>query len=539
LDSATNDNPAILFSIAMTSNFSDSHVIRKPAVSSNGGIVASQHKIASQIGAQVLAEGGNAMDAAVTTAFAVAVLEPWMSGIGGGGHMMVHDAHNATTHALSYGMIAPLELDPADYPLSGSGLSSDLFPWPEVVDDRNSLGPTSIGVPGQVDGMRVLLERFGTRSWEEVLAPAIALAEEGMRIDWFASLVIGTATPILNRYPASREMFLDDGFAPIPPWSPTTTLRKPFPKLAKTLRHLAKHGPREFYEGDLARSIVDSIRKAGGCLSLDDLRGYEAQLLKPLEVDYRGTSIRVIPELNAGPTLVEALGELTERMTPESVPAGHTFSMIATVLQEVYASRLERMGDVEGGRGPSCTTHLCVVDKEGSMVTLTQTLLSIFGSKFVVPESGILMNNGLMWFNPEPGHPNSMVPGKRALANTCPAIGLHERGGFAVGASGGRKIMPAVLQLISFLLDSGMTLDEAIHHPRIDVSGGEIVVADRKLPEAAQQALAEKFSLHPTDRVAFPLPFACPSLVQREDGVNHGGSEISSPWADAVAQPNA
>lgn len=522
----------------MSSNFSDSHVIRKPAVSSNGGIVASQHKLASQIGAQVLAEGGNAMDAAVTTAFAVSVLEPWMSGIGGGGHLMVHDAPNNTTHALDYGMISPLELDPAGYPLSGSGLSSDLFPWPEVVDDRNVLGPTAIAVPGQVDGMRVLLERFGTRSWEEVLAPAIALAEEGMQIDWFAALVIGTATPILNRYPTSREIFLDDGFAPIPPWSPTTTLRKPFPKLAKTLRQLAKFGPREFYEGDLARSVVADIRKAGGCISLEDLRNYEAQLLEPLAVDYRGTSIRVNPELNAGPTLAEALAQLTQRLTPEAAPAGHTFTTLTEVLQEVYADRLERMGDVEGGRsGPSCTTHLCVVDKDGSMVSLTQTLLSIFGSKYVLPESGILMNNGMMWFNPEPGHPNSMASGKRALANTCPAIGINERGGFAVGASGGRKIMPAVLQLVSFLLDSGMTLDEAIHHPRIDVSGGEVVVADRKLPETAQQALAEKYSLHPTDRVAFPLPFACPSLVQRVDGMNHGGTETSSPWADAVVQP--
>ena len=183
----------------MSSNFSDSHVIRKPAVSSAGGIVASQHKIASQIGAQVLAEGGNAMDAAVTTAFAVAVLEPWMSGIGGGGHLMVHDASNGTTHALDYGMRASVELNPADYPLSGSGISSDLFPWPQVVVDRNAVGPTSIAVPGQVDGMRVLLERFGTRSWEEVLAPAIALAEKGLQIDWFTSLVISTATQGLSR----------------------------------------------------------------------------------------------------------------------------------------------------------------------------------------------------------------------------------------------------------------------------------------------------------------------------------------------------
>lgn len=523
----------------MSSNFSDSHVIRKPAVSSARGIVASQHKIASQIGAQVLAEGGNAMDAAVTTAFAVAVLEPWMSGIGGGGHLMVHDVSNGTTHALDYGMRASVELNPADYPLSGSGISSDLFPWPQVVEDRNAVGPTSIAVPGQVDGMRVLLERFGTRSWEKALAPAIALAEKGLQIDWFASLVIGTATPILNQYPVSREIFLDNGFAPIPPWSPTTIQRKRFPKLAKTLRQLAKFGPREFYEGDLARSLVADVRQAGGSLSEADLRQYEAQLLEPLEVRYRGNRIQVIPELNAGPTLVEALTKLTERLTPEPSPSAHTFATLAEVLQEIYAVRLQRMGDVECGRGPSCTTHLCVIDKDGSMVSLTQTLLSIFGSKFVLPDSGILMNNGLMWFNPEPGHPNSMAPGKRALANTCPVIGLNERGGFAVGASGGRKIMPAVLQLISFMLDSDMPLDKAIHHPRIDVSGGDGVIADRKLPEVVQQTLSDKFSVHPTDRVAFPLPFACPSLVRREDGVNHGGTEISSPWADAVVQPEA
>ncbi|MEE1577275.1 MAG: gamma-glutamyltransferase, partial [Deltaproteobacteria bacterium] len=175
----------------MDHNFSESLTTRKAAVVSSKGIVASQHKLASRAGARVLAEGGNAVDAAVATAFTVSVLEPWMSGIGGGGHMLIHDAPSGKVHAIDFGMRSPGGLDPADYPLSGEGVASDLFPWPRVVEDRNIIGATSIAVPGQVDGMRVALENFGSRSWSESLQPAIRAAEAGMQIDWYATLLIG------------------------------------------------------------------------------------------------------------------------------------------------------------------------------------------------------------------------------------------------------------------------------------------------------------------------------------------------------------
>ena len=167
---------------------------------------------------------------------------------------------------------------------------------------------------------------------------------------------------------------------------------------------------------------------------------------------------------------------------------------------------------------------------------MTQTLLSIFGSKVMLPESGLLMNNGILWFDPEPGKPNSLAPGKRCLMNVCPLIGAHGAGLFALGASGGRRIMPAVLQLASFLVDYGMSLEEAFHHPRIDASGGDTVIVDDTLPAEVSTALAKRFTLVAGRRTVFPYLFACPAGVSRARGVNAGATEIMSPWGDAVAE---
>ena len=157
--------------------------IRKPAVESPHGMVASQHYEASQAGARILAEGGNAVDAAVAAGIAIGTVEPWMSGLGGGGHMLVYVAAENRAYDVDFGMRAPLEIDPEDYPLV-AGTDSDLFGWPAVVDDRNVVGPYSVAVPGFVAGMATALEQFGTRSWRDSLAPAIALARRGMNVDW-------------------------------------------------------------------------------------------------------------------------------------------------------------------------------------------------------------------------------------------------------------------------------------------------------------------------------------------------------------------
>ena len=174
------------------------------------------------------------------------------------------------------------------------------------------------------------------------------------------------------------------------------------------------------------------------------------------------------------------------------------------------------------------------------MVALTQTLLSVFGSKVVLPSTGILMNNGIMWFDPRPGSPNSLAPAKRPLTNMCPVIA---RGGggkpsFAIGASGGRKIMPAVFQISSFLLDYGMTLEDAFHQPRIDASGGEMVSVDPRLTEAVRKALADAFPTVDTELVVYPTNYACPSagVNDARGGMHFGASDVMSSWSGAVAE---
>lgn len=520
-------------------SFSNTQVIRKPAVRSAGGIVAAQHKRAAEAGAAVLAAGGDAVDAAVATSFAMGVVEPWMSGPGGGGAMVIHRAKERSTRVIDFGMRSPAALDAAQYPLSGAAISSDLFPWPAVVEDRNAIGGAAIAVPGVVDGMRVLHEAYGTKKWRDLLMPAAELAEEGLHVDWYAALVIASATRALatNRFAAAT--FLEDGQWPtISAWSAIADKRVDLSRMAKTLRRLAERGPREFYEGETGRSIVRDVQAAGGALSEADLAGYRARLVEPLAIAYRGATVFAAPELTAGPTLADCYAKLSESpLSGAGTPDADAFLAYASALDRAYAWRLSNLGDVEGGRsGPTCTTHFCVVDRHGNMCAVTQTLLSIFGSKVMLPETGLLMNNGILWFDPEPGKPNSLGPGKRCLMNVCPVIG--EVGGkrFAIGASGGRRILPAVMQLASFMIDYHMDLEAAFHAPRIDLSGGDTVIADASLPDVVRQKLAKTFKLVNARRTAFPYMFACPAGVMREGAGNAGCTEIMSPWGDAVAE---
>ena len=169
-------------------SFSNSQIIRKPATqTANGGIVAAQHRRGAEVGAAMLAEGGNAVDAAIATSFAMGVLEPWMSGPGGGGAMMIYRAEEGRAHTVYFGMRAPAGLEPDHYPLSGEGRAGDLFPWPHVVKDRNQIGATSIAVPGTVAGMAAAHDKFGDLAWRDLVAPAAKLADEGLHVDWYAA----------------------------------------------------------------------------------------------------------------------------------------------------------------------------------------------------------------------------------------------------------------------------------------------------------------------------------------------------------------
>ena len=285
------------------------------------------------------------------------------------------------------------------------------------------------------------------------------------------------------------------------------------------------------------------IKAAGGALSVEDLSAFRAYHREALQIPYRGGKVFATPELTAGPTLASTLRRL-EKWSPGKAPDATAYSEYALALQAAYRERLSDMGDADGRRtlgsehlAPACTTHFSVVDKDGNMAAVTQTLLGIFGSKFVTPSTGITMNNGIMWFDPTPGVPNSLAPGKRCLTNYTPVIAEASDGRrVAVGASGGRRILPAVTQLLSFAMDFGMDLDGMIHQPRIDASEGAVVIGDVRLPAAAHEHLRSRFDYEQARIQTFPMKFACPSAVLRQGTTNYGATETAQPWGDAVAE---
>src|SRR5471032_617247 len=202
----------------MRDQFSNSQQIRKPATASKGGIVAAQSGKAAAVGAEVLAAGGDCVDAVIATTFALGVLEPWMSGVGGGGAMVLYRARDNTYEVIDYGMRAPDSLRAEDYPLTGHGAASDIFPWPRVKDDRNLHGPGSIAVPGVVAGMEEAHRRHAKLSWKELVSPSVGLAGEGLLVDWWTTLMIASSAADLRRYPASAAAYLKDGLPPSPQW---------------------------------------------------------------------------------------------------------------------------------------------------------------------------------------------------------------------------------------------------------------------------------------------------------------------------------
>jgi gamma-glutamyltranspeptidase/glutathione hydrolase len=512
--------------------------IRKPSVSSRGGIVVAQNGTAARIGAEVLAAGGSAVDAVIATAFALAVVEPWSCGLGGIGHLVVHPAGADRAESIDFGPIAPRGLDSAAYLLSGE-MRTDLFTWPNaVIGDHNVRGPLSFVIPSAVRGYGLAIERFGRMPWRELVGPAVALAKQGLPVDWFTTLKVANAAADLRRYEESQRIWLPNGLPPVcPPDGEVPML--PLGRLAITLERLAEGGPDDFYVGEIARSIAADTRAAGGFLSGEDLSTYRPRIPQVLDITYRGVRLQTTPGMTAGPTLAAVVARLAASRFSDAPDAAY-FEVLAGALQGAYAERLESMGDVETRAGTS-TSHITAVDRQGGIAALTTTLLSLFGSHYVLPSTGILMNNGIMWFDPRPGRPNSIGPGKRALTNMCPVVIARDgQPWFGVGASGGRKILAAVLQLTSFIVDFGMDLETAAHHPRIDVSGIDQIGIDQRLPAAIVERLSSQTGARRVEHTVYPDRFACPNLVLRgPDGLNHGVSDVMSPWSAAVAEPES
>lgn len=512
--------------------------VRKSPVLSSNGVVVTQHYGASQIGAQVLADGGNAVDAAIAASFAVGVLEPWQSGVGSIGHMVIFAAAENKAYAIDFSARTPQRLNLADYALTGTAGRS-IFGWPQVVDDRNIEGPYSFGVPGQVAGTWLAHGKFGRLPWARLVEPAAERAEAGLQVDWYTTLKIASASRELTRYKDSAAIYLPGGWPPSGTWLGATQ-RVQLPNLAKTLRRIAEAGGDDFYLGDLAEVIAADAEAVGSSLTLDDLRGYRATLTEIVGVSYRDATVFAVPGLTAGPSLLQALQHFADRnpCADELRSDSALFPSIAEALFYSYEQRLANMGSAPPAAKTSCTSHISVVDAQGNAVSLTQTLLDLFGSRVTLPRSGILMNNALMWFDPQPGMPNSIGPGRIPLSNMCPVVArVNSDMTFALGASGGRRIFPSVMQLLVFLIDRRMTLDQAIHFPRIDVSGDPWITADSRIAGATLDALRREYDVHIQYNGMFPSFFACPNIAARDERrhISTGAAFVDSPCAAAAA----
>lgn len=510
--------------------------LEKPSASGRNGVVCSHHVAASQVGADILRKGGNAIDAAIATSMAISVIEPWMSGIGGGSFLTYYSASDKSVRTVHFGMRSPQNLDVSDFVLKNSGEGGDLFSWPGVEGDINVNGWKAIGVPGHLAGLDHAHRRWGTLKWSDLLAPSIGMARQGLPVSWPTSLRIATAAAELRKDPVSASLFLRDGLPPVGvAGQPVEYL--PLTRLAATLQTLAEEGVGTFYDGALARSMVGDIQKSGGYLSLEDLSSYKAQERDALTFEHAGKHLHTVDGLTAGPSMKLAFECMGSMSGSGAGPGPEDVANWAKALKSSYETRFDTMGDVDDTRDPACTTHLSVVDSEGNMVALTQTLLSIFGAKVVLPGSGILMNNGIMWFDPRQGNPNSLAPDKRPLSNMAPTIITNEDGTpfAALGASGGRRIFPSLLQVISMMTDFDMDISAALHAPRIDVSGTSVSSVDSEFGQDIFDAVDEVLPATRLERAISPVHYALPSGVSITEGLATGAIEPSTPLGGAVA----
>jgi gamma-glutamyltranspeptidase / glutathione hydrolase len=467
------------------------------------GMVATQEEKASRIGLEVLQNGGNAVDAAVTIAFALAVTLPRAGNIGGGGFMLVHDAGTGETVAIDYREKA------------GGVAFRDMFldETGEADPEKSRYGGLAVGVPGTVAGMALALERYGTISLAEALAPAIELAEQGITVSADLSDSLQAAQERLQQWPSSTAVFYKDGGVP---YEPGETLVQG--DLAASLRLIAERGPGAFYGGPVAERIVAAVGRAGGHLTLDDLRSYEAVVREPVQGDYRGFAIVSMPPPSSGGVhIVQILNTL------EGFPIGflghngaETVHLMAEAMKLAYADRSEYLGDpdfvdvpvaaltsdayaahlrsrISRGRArPAAeltpgdlapyesaeTTHFSIVDAAGNAVANTYTINFSYGTGLVAEGTGILLNDELDDFSAKPGAPNAygliggdanaVAPGKRPLSSMSPTIVLADGAPFLItGTPGGPRIITTTLQIIMNVIDHGMNIAEATYAPRV------------------------------------------------------------------------
>ena len=558
----------------------------KEEARADSAMVATKDIEATRAGLAMLEAGGNAIDAAVAACLAVGVVEPASSGIGGGGYLVYQVGEQGGV--IGFPMKGPLVAKPDMYELTGESATGS-FGWPGVVDDANIEGFRSIATPGAVAGLCEAHRRFGKLPLTEVVAPAVRLARKGFSPNPFGLYQISGMGGMLFRYNELRRVLMPGGNMPGGDVVDRVVLKQP--DLANVLEAIGKGGADAFYKGDIAAAIASDIRRNGGILSEDDMAQYKPLVWdKGLEFGYRGYTVRVPPFACAGTTSAMTLKLLNgfdiASMGHNSVDMLHAYISCARLayadrfqyladpafadvpwkglLSDAYtARRRAAIGDTapaayeagdpwqEEGRQPDSvlpasrpavdngTTHLCVMDGEGNAVSITNTIMSGFGSGIIPKGTGVIMNNGMMWFDPVPGRINSIAPGRLPLNNMTPALVLDGDGvRMAVGASGGRRITNCVTQQIVKVLDFGMGPQAAIDSPRVDCSAPYTCI-DPRLDADAQAGLeakghtlkpiAEKFIQSGFTSFASPV-----AIVRSADGVRAGVDTFQAAYAEGI-----
>ncbi|WP_420846056.1 gamma-glutamyltransferase [Neobacillus notoginsengisoli] len=470
------------------------------------GMVATAHPLASEIGAEVLEKGGNAIDAAVAVQFALNVVEPMMSGIGGGGFMMVYDGKTKETTIMNSRERAP------------AGATPDMFldengnPIPFAT---RATGGTAVGVPGTLKGLETALDRWGTQKMQQLIGPAIKLAHKGFPIDSVLAEAIAENREMLSRTEA-KEVFLPGGR----PLKEGDILVQE--DLAKTFKLIRSKGADAFYKGEIAYAISDIVKDFGGSMEVSDLKKYDVTIDKPIWGDYQGYQIASMPPPSSGGVFLLQMLKILDgfNLSQYDVNSVEKVHLLAETMHLAYADRASYAGDPEfvnvpingllhpdyikerqrhislnsvnknvtagdpwkyeeasanyaptsqpNDRKYGETTHFTVADRWGNVVSYTTTIEQLFGTGIMVPGYGIMLNNELTDFDAVPGGANEVQPNKRPLSSMTPTI-VFENGKpvLTVGSPGGPTIITSVLQTILHAIEYDMELKAAVEEPRI------------------------------------------------------------------------
>lgn len=488
----------------------------KRPVSGSKGMVVTNHPLGSAAGSEMLLAGGNAIDATVASLFALSVVEPMMVGIFGGGHMNVRLA-NGEHHVIDGYATAPAASTEDMYmPIADSGPD-----YLKSVGDASSIGYLAIGVPGNLKAWTEALETWGTLSLAEVMEPAIRFATRGFKVSGYLHEAIAPLEEVMRRFPETAATYMPNGVAL------ETGAHLDRSDYARTLRAIAEKGPDHLYNGDLGEIVCDYLGRNDGIITTQDLADYRTILRTPITGHYRGYELFGPPPPSAAGVHITEMLNILEEFDVASMGFGTADSihLLLESMKKAFADRNRYTGDPDfvevpvdrliakhyveefidqidlamaspeiapGSDEPEHTTHVTVADSDGNVVSATQTINELFGSKVTVPGTGMLLNNTQQMFDPHPGNTLSVQPGKRVTSSMAPMIvmrdGLPE---FAVGLPGGVRIFTTVLQAIVNIIDHQMTAQEAVDAPRVWTQGQEVEI-ELGVPESVLSEVAAK-----------------------------------------------